>query len=140
MPNDPYQTPTTEILAQPDPLRWPSLLIVMTTLAILLLGGWCFYVSNALTILTEADAGSVEQIEKLAEGIESGEITLRKDALIDYLRQNRRFLLDDIRYQRSAQVNFILVGSLLTLLFAVQVFIAIQLRRRSVEVRQPQGR
>ena len=136
MPNDPYQTPTTEILAQPDHLRWPSLLIVLTTLAILLLGCWCFYISNALTILTEADAGSIQQIEKLAAGIESGEVTLGKEALIDYLEQNRRFLLDDIRYQRSAQVNFILVGSLLALLFTIQVFIAVLLRRQSAEVRQ----
>ena len=137
MPNDPYQTPTTEILAQPDHLRWPRLLILLTTLAILLLGCWCLYISNALTILTEADAGSIQQIEKLAADIESGKVTLGKEALIEYLQQNRRFLLDDIRYQRSAQVNFILVGSLLIVLFTIQIFIAIQIRRQPAEVRQP---
>ena len=133
MPSDPYKAPATEIIAQPDPLRMPSIIIAVCTLAILIVACWCFYVSNALNVLTARDSTSIEQIEQLARQIESEELTPRRDTLLEYFRLNRSFLIEDVRYQRSAQVNFIVVGVLLICVFTLQMFIAIQLRRRAAE-------
>lgn len=133
MPSDPYKTPSTQFIEQPDRLRWPSLLLSLCTLVLLITACWCFYVSNALTLLSARDAGSIEQIEQLAQDLKGSEAAIRRDALVEYFELNRSFLLDDIRYQRSAQVNFIVVGVLLALIFALQVHIALHLRRHAAD-------
>jgi len=51
--------------------------------------------------------------------------------VLEYLAKNREFLLDDVEYQRSAQLNFIAVGAALLLVVGMQLFIVFVLKRRS---------
>lgn len=113
MNHDPYRAPAADGDAPPQSMRLPVVLLGASTLLVALLAAWCFYLSSALATLSAADAASIEQLEQIAQRIEALAAGPQRDGLAEYFERNREFLLDDIRYQRSAQLNFMIVGGLL---------------------------
>ena len=124
MQPDPYQSPAAEIHGDTEGSRLPPLLFGLSSLLLLAIAGWCFYLSNALSTLSTLDAAKVEQIEQLVVQLRDGKLNPGRDSMLEYFERNREFLLDDIGYQRSAQLNFMLVGAALAILFLLQLLLA----------------
>ncbi len=130
MPTDPYQPPAAEARAETDGGHLPELLLGLCALLLLVIAAWCFYVSTALSTLSAQDATRIENIERLSRQIGSGQVAPNRDSMVEYFARTREFLLGDIGYQRSAQLNFMLVGASLGLLFLLQLTLVWRLRRR----------
>ncbi len=128
---DPYQAPAAEIRVDAEASRLPPLLLGLSSLLLLAIAGWCFYLSDALSSLSAQGALRIEKIEQLSQQVRAGELSPGRDSLLEYFERNREFLLDDIGYQRSAQLNFMLVGAGLGVLFVLQLVLAWWMRRAS---------
>lgn len=131
---DPYQAPNAHIRGDAEASHLPSVFLGLSSLLLLAIAGWCFYLSNALSTLSTQDAVRIEQIELLSQRVRAGELKPGRDSMLEYFEHNREFLLDDIGYQRSAQLNFMLVGAGLGILFVLQLGLAWWLRRAFASV------
>ena len=132
MYKDPYQAPAAETRGETESGHLPELLLGLSALLLLLIAAWCFYVSTALSTLSAQDASRIENIERLSRQIGSSEALPNRDSMVEYFARNREFLLGDIGYQRSAQLNFMLVGACLGMVFALQLALVWWLRRKRV--------
>ncbi len=126
---DPYQAPAAEIRAEAEASHLPAVVLGLSSLLLLAIAVWCFYLSDALSTLSTQGADRIEEIEQLSQQIRAGELNPGRDSMLEYFERNREFLLDDIGYQRSAQLNFMLVGAGLGVLFLLQLVLAWRFRR-----------
>ncbi len=126
---DPYQAPAADIRAEAEASHLPAWLLGLSSLLLLAIAGWCFYLSDALSTLSTQGAVRIEKIEQLSQQVRAGELKPGRDSMLEYFERNREFLLDDIGYQRSAQLNFMLVGAGLGILFMLQLVLAWRIRR-----------
>ena len=135
---DPYQAPAAEIRADAETGHLPAILLGLSSLLLLAIAGWCFYLSDALSTLSTQGADRIEKIERLSQQIRAGKLSPGRDSMLEYFERNREFLLDDIGYQRSAQLNFMLVGAALGVLFVLQLLLVWRMRRAPVSASAPQ--
>lgn len=128
---DPYRAPAAAADAQPEAPRLPVLLLGAGALLLLLLAAWCFYLGSALAELSAGAAARIQHIEEVSQRIETRAAAQERGGLAEFFERNRELLLDDIRYQRSAQVNFIVVGGVLLALALLQLGILVAIRRKA---------
>ena len=69
MTEDPYRAPGAEIHTDADATGLPLVLLAASSLLLLAIAGWCFFLSDALATLSVQGSARIESIERVSRQI-----------------------------------------------------------------------
>ncbi len=120
---DPYKPTNSDLGNQNRTYSKPSIISLISSLMLLLLGALSIYGAIIISVDDKEYEHTLARMDELANRIETQELTLKRESLIEYFKSNRNVVVEEHQLQsNSLAINFF-VGLALFIIAVVQLII-----------------
>ena len=120
---DPYKPTGANLEHHSRDRLKPSVIYLVLSLILLLLAGLSIYGAVIVSGDDTEYENTLERLDELARRIETQEITLERETLLEYFKNNKQALVEEHQLQSNSLVINFLVGVVIFLIAVVQLII-----------------